>query len=316
MPVEFSSLSRSELEALPKQTTVFFFAVGPLEDHGNHLPMSLDLSEARWLCREAALRLEAEKSGWVGVLMPAAPLGIDSDTTGFALTVRAHVLRDWLVDACKALKRAGFFRFVCFSGHLGPRQLTAIEEAGKILNRWRLLDALAGKIARAEFASASSALAPLQVVRGSPLWPDPEEHGGARDTSVALALRAGEAAGDDAGRAAANRAVAFAELPAVKRPGGRLERLRLRVLRQRAGYWGEPAKADLGRGERELRDSLNEVFPKLRAMWEGTSPNLLFRTYYSILPPNRSFFRAWVLFGCVLAVMLLWMISVFRSTVY
>src|SRR4051812_27649026 len=126
-------LRRTELDALPKSQTVFFFGVGPLEDHGPHLRMGLDVAEAEWLCRSAAERLEKEKPGWVGVLMPSVPLGIDSDTTELAITVRPHVLRDWLVDACRSLRRAGFSHFVCFSGHLGPRQLTAIEEAGKIL---------------------------------------------------------------------------------------------------------------------------------------------------------------------------------------
>src|SRR4051794_8127047 len=103
MPVEFSSLTRVKLDSLPKQNTVFFFALGPLEDHGPHLPLGLDLLEASWMCRSAAERMESEKAGWVGVLMPVFPAGIDSDTTELALTVRSHALRDWLVDCCRGL---------------------------------------------------------------------------------------------------------------------------------------------------------------------------------------------------------------------
>jgi hypothetical protein len=97
--------------------------------------MGLDLAEAQRLCELAAEKIESELPGWKAVLMPAAPLGIDTDTTANAVRVRAHVLRDWLVDACRALAKQGFFRFVCFSGHHGPRQLTAIEDAGKIISR-------------------------------------------------------------------------------------------------------------------------------------------------------------------------------------
>src|SRR6201986_4099565 len=99
MPLEFVSLTRAKLDALPKASTVFFFPVSPLEDHGPHLPLGLDLFEAAELCKLAAERLERDMPGWNAGIMPAAPLGIDSNTQALALTVRAHVLRDWLVDA-------------------------------------------------------------------------------------------------------------------------------------------------------------------------------------------------------------------------
>src|SRR3954469_22471072 len=108
MPLALSDLTRTKLDELPKASTVFFFAVGPLEDHGPHLPLGLDLSEASWLCKAAAERLESEKAGWGGVLMPPFAAGIDSNTRELALTVRSHVLRDWLVDTCRGLKKAGF----------------------------------------------------------------------------------------------------------------------------------------------------------------------------------------------------------------
>src|SRR5262245_6260381 len=124
MPIEFAKSSATRLEALSRASTVFFFPVGPMEDHGPHLPLGLDVAEAGQMCRMAAERLEREMPGWTGVLMPAAPLGIDSNTRRLAWTVRAHVLRDWLVDSCLSLGRAGFVHFVCFSGNLGPKQLT------------------------------------------------------------------------------------------------------------------------------------------------------------------------------------------------
>ena len=102
-----------------------------------------------------------------------------------------------------------------------------------------------------------------------------------------------------------------ASLPEVRRPTGRFERLIGRVLRRRSGYWGAPAKAAPEAGREELEQRLDDVFPKLRAVWEGSNPNMLFRSYYSLLPPNWSFFRAWILFGCVLVVMLIWMFLTF-----
>src|SRR5512135_3663618 len=104
MPIEFQAISADQLRQLPPKQTVFFFPVGPLEDHGPHLPLGMDLIEARQACVLAATKVEADLPGWRGVIMPAAPLGVESKTSAIALTVRSYVLRDWLVDSCRSLK--------------------------------------------------------------------------------------------------------------------------------------------------------------------------------------------------------------------
>lgn len=304
MPHEFARLTPAQVLALPKARTVFFFAVGPLEDHGPHLPLGLDLLEASELCRRAAERLEREMPGWVAVILPPAPLALDSNTGGLALTVRAHVLRDWLVDACQSLIRTGFFHFVCFSGHLGPRQLTAIEEAGGMIYRstrwirlWRRLTG-SGRGPLPALVSASSALVSVADVRRSPVFLDPSEHGGRRDTSVALAL--GVAADADAPHAA------LPERPRLH--ASKWARLAMHLRHRGEGYWGRPAEATPGWGEGVLKGSIDEVFPKLRAMLEGADPNLLFRSWYSLIPTNRTFFKAWLLALSVTFILLAWVL--------
>lgn len=296
MPIEFVKASAFELEGLPRQKTVFFFPVGPLEDHGPHLPVGLDLEEADRLCFLAAQHLEEEMPGWVGVVMPKAPLGIDSNTTRLAITVRSHVLRDWLVDACRSLIRLGFFHFVCFSGHLGPRQLTAIEDAGRIITqagRWTRIGKLLRGMGdpRVSLISASSALVPKGEVLRAPFWPDPAEHGGRRDTSVALAIAKNRV--DDHYRA----------LPTQDKNSSKWLRNLNRRRRQLSGYWGSPALADADQGEAEILRVLEDSFLKMRAVWDGTHPQWLFRSWYSILPPNKSFFKAWLLVVAVVVML-------------
>jgi creatinine amidohydrolase/Fe(II)-dependent formamide hydrolase-like protein len=233
------------------------------------------------------------------VVLPAAPLGLESNTTQFALTVRPYVLRDWLVDACKMMIQNGFCHFVCFSGHLGPRQLTAIEDAASLVR----------KIARKQrvknlffqisspfptLISASSALISKQDVIRSPFWPDPEEHGGEKDTSKALVLMKQFVLPN------------YQELPRIDREASRWKRNWLRRTGALSGYWGDPAKANLETGEQELLGKLDAIFPKMKAVWEGTNPNRFFRTWYSILAPNKSFFKAWLLVVCVSIVLGAW----------
>ncbi len=308
MPLRLEALSQIRVDSLPRLKTVFFFPVGPIEDHGPHLPLGADLLEADRLCWIAAERLEKDLPEWIGVVMPAAPLGIESDTTALALTVRPHVLRDWLVDSALALHRYGFRRFAVFSGHAGPRQLTAIEEAGKIVRRramgfWWKPAFLRSADSVPILVSVASALVKPSEFRASPFWPDPLEHGGARDTSVLLAI-------------APDRVdAASATLPPVLREGTRWTRLRERASRKRRGYWGDPSAGSAARGRAILAETLDDAWPKIRAVLEGASPDAIFRSWYSILPPNKSFFVAHALAATLFVIMLLWVLFTFQMMV-
>ena len=300
MPKDLALMTADALKALPRDKTVFFYPVGPLEDHGPALPMGLDLLEAQSLCVRAAAKLEADLPGWVGVIMPSAPLGVNANTSETAIRVRAFVLRDWLVDSCRSLIRLGFVHFVCFSGHPGPRQLTAIEDAGKIISGlgfWRAVfqTFLPGRGPRPSLVSAVSALIPPSTVKASPFWPDPAEHGARRDLSVALAIAPSQVSEE------------ALQLPPVTPEATHALRAMTRFRRKLRGYWGSPAGASAEIGEATLKGTLDEVFPKLRAVWEGANPNAIFRSWYSVLPPNKSFLIAWILASCVLVMLLMWM---------
>jgi creatinine amidohydrolase/Fe(II)-dependent formamide hydrolase-like protein len=306
MPLALERISAARLQALPKDQTVFFFPLAPLEDFGPHLPMGLHLaraSRAAWL---AAERLEAEKPGWTGVILPQAPLGIDAVTSACAVTVRGHVLRDWVVDAAESLARLGFRHFVCFSGQPGPRSLTAIEEAARMLRRRVGRGVLGWIFHRGRLpvlVSAESGLTTIASVRESPLWPDPAEHGGALDTSLALWL------------APDLVDPSYQALPAREREPGYWERARRRWKRTLAGYWGKPAAADAALGEQKLREHVADVFPKLRAVWEGANAEGLFRSWYSVIPPNRSFFKAWLMVTALGLLMAWWAYLSFQTLI-
>jgi creatinine amidohydrolase/Fe(II)-dependent formamide hydrolase-like protein len=313
MPVELARLSASRLRELDPGKTVFFFSAGPIEDHGPHLPMGFDLFEAEALARRAAERLELEMPGWTVVLLPGAPLGLESNTGRLALTVRAHVLRDWLVDSSRSLMRAGFFYFVCFTGHLGPKQLTAIEEAGNAVYRstrwirlWRRVTG-SGKGPLAALVSANSAQVTPSVVWRSPTFLDPAEHGGRRDTSVGLALQSEPATSGHLGVIGNLVDPSYSTLEAKGPPhASRHQRMWLHWKRQDSGYWGKPAEASAGWGQGVLQGTVDEITPKLRAMLEGADPNYLFRTWYSVIPTNRTFFRAWLIAMAFGSMLLVW----------
>lgn len=309
MPKFLERMNAEEIAKLPRATTVFFFPVGPLEDHGSHLPVSLDLCEADRLCVLSAEALEKAMPQYIGVIMPKAALGINSNTTQFALTVRAHVLRDWLVDACLSLSRAGFSIFVCWSGNAGPHQLTAIEEAGKIVRRKTGGGPIGKLLALFAFAasrkwpirscllSAASPLITKEEFRASWFFPNPKEHGGESDTSIALATVPQWVDPN------------FPLLEPVA-PLSKWGRLKKRQLKTMAGYWGNPAQGSSEKGRHIFEARVQEFMPKLRAVLEGSNPDVIFRSWYSLIPTNKSFFLAWVIAVTIVILMVLWFYGV------
>lgn len=306
MPVEFASLSSFQIDSLQRRKTVFFFPVGPLESHGPHLPLGLDLIEASRFCWESANLLEREMPDWVGIVMPGAPLGIESNSGRLAVTVRAHVLRDWLVDACKSLMREGFVHFVCYSGHLGPRQLTAIEDAGRIIYKRGRLARVRGifssiPVVRPTLVSVSSSFVSAKEACRAPFWPDPKEHGGLRDTSIALVVQPDRVHPK------------FRKLPHLKKPDRKWLDLLQNSKNPMHLYWGNPAGASVEVGLEEISEKVKLTFPKMRAVWEGSTPHFVFKSWYSLFPPNKSFFKAWILAFCILVCFIGWIYLVYLS---
>jgi creatinine amidohydrolase len=303
MPIRLESLTATKINELNRESTVFFFPVGPLEDHGPHLPVGLDLMDADKQAFLVAERIEKEMPGWTSVLMPRAPLGIDANTSVIAITVRPHVLRDWLVDSTRALNRLGFRHFVCFSGHHGPKQLTAIEEAGKIVRSGFFFGAsrLLKRRPKPILLSASSVMVEPGSIFRAAVWPDPKEHGGRQDTSVALAI-CPEMVDQD-----------YRMLQANPKKGTRFSRLMSRYLGKTKGYWGNPSQSSAEIGEEDLKQKTEEITAKLKMALEGRGAERLFRSWYSLIPSNGSFFKAWVLVGIFALFMTFWVYLLFET---
>jgi len=299
MPLELKNISTQRLASLSKENTVFFFPVGVLEDHGEHLPVGLDIFEAKATAYALAKMLETQRPDWTGVLMPDMPLGVDGNTTKIAFGVRSYVLRDWLVDICKSLSRLNFKHFVCISGSISPRQLTVIEDASKLVrnysSRRRFFSFFRSN--KSELVSASSAMALNKEIFSAPFWPTPREHGGKLDTSVALFTNPDLVSEN------------HKELKARPEPGHGWVRLKNRLSKNVYGYWGDaPMHATCDFGEKHISDKVQFLYPKLEAVWDGKVPYwVAFRSWHSILPPNKSFFKAWLLVLVMAIVLFVWL---------
>lgn len=283
MPKLLTELTTTELNAIRRDRALILFSFGNIEGQGPHLPVGMNHTLADRLARGIASRLEQELQEWQVLIVPAMPLSAEANTNDLTLRVRPYVVRDFLVDACRSLSVNGFQQFACVSAFVGPKQLTAIEEAGKILKRRIFPLRINRKI---DFYSLSSQGIPWKEIARSPFVPAPPEHAGSQDTSLSLMMNA----------SLVNPI--YKSLPPQERPQG--------LLARRSSYWGNPSHASIDIGQKWLDERATYLARELVKALSGHGKKPKFRSWYSLLPPNSAFFRAWTLLFLILLLMIFW----------
>ncbi len=124
-----------ELDELDRSRTLIFLPLSPLEQHGPHLPVGLDLFGADYLARRAAELFVLEYPDWDVLIPPALPLGSNAFDFPGGMFTRQRVLRSLLVDYLSALCRNDFKNVVLMSVHGGTGHIVAMEEACEIINK-------------------------------------------------------------------------------------------------------------------------------------------------------------------------------------
>ena len=292
-------LSPQELRALPKNQTIFWFAANGLDDRGDHLPLGYSLQVGQSLCAESARRIESEWTGWQNIEAPALPATIDPKHLELGISVRAHVIRDYLVDTCLALQKQGFRYFVVWCGTDSPRQIAAVEDAGRVLLARTGHAGMRGVIKSRSFAPilvcANSGVVTQNEVFESPMLPSLKEHGGTRETAVGLALGLTDSK-------------KISELsPPESMPSGLRRRLN-RIQGKGQGYFGQPHLAQAVQGQDFIRERVQTFLIRFQAVTTGTPPQTLFRSWYSVFWPNRSFYKAWLLSLALVGLLVAWLI--------
>jgi creatinine amidohydrolase len=139
------------VEAIAAGTRTAILPLGAIEQHGPHLPLSVDSDHADAL----ALRIAQELGG--ALVLPTIRVGYSPHHLSFAgtLSVRPSTLEAICLDYCSSLAAHGFTRVILFSGHIGnypimrefePRlaaalapslQVIVYRDGAAILNAWR-----------------------------------------------------------------------------------------------------------------------------------------------------------------------------------
>jgi len=126
---ELEKMTFEEVDALPREHTIIILPMGPLEAHGPHLPLSVDMRGARVLT-ELAAALLSEKGRTVAIA-PAVSYTLAEASIPFPGTV--SLSRETVVgltrDIAKSFALHGFKRLVINCHHLERPNLAALNEA-------------------------------------------------------------------------------------------------------------------------------------------------------------------------------------------
>jgi creatinine amidohydrolase/Fe(II)-dependent formamide hydrolase-like protein len=290
MIASFRDLNPEGFAALRPDLTVFLFPVGGIEQHGPHLPLGTKIFQAEALASGIARELEKRLPAWNFIVMPVIPLTIDGITRNLCTPVRPHVVRDAIVDQCEHLKRLGHKNFIAVNSHLSPKQVTALEEAAKIVTG-RAWFAGSG----AKLISITSALVDSSDVFLSPMIALPAEHGGASDTSSMLHL--------------APHLVkpGYESLGGVPKPKPTVARFLDYVFHRIDGRWGDPSIASALSGRIDLDATAGLLAEKAVPWLQKGAGASQFRSPYRHFPFNWSFAKAYVLLFFLFLMGLVWL---------
>jgi creatinine amidohydrolase len=116
-----------EVAKLDREKTVAIIPIGSMEQHGPHLPFSVDILASSRIAQDLEKRLPEI------LLLPPLWAGVSAHHMDFpgSITLRAKVFIDLLHDICASLYHHGFRRMVLLNGHGGNR--SSLEVLGQEL---------------------------------------------------------------------------------------------------------------------------------------------------------------------------------------
>ncbi len=133
----YEELSTPQLENIDRAHAVVVLPIGPLEEHGPHLPFGVDAFNADYVANETADLIKTIDATITVVKIPTIYLGTHVYRPGGSLWTSQRVVRDAMIDYGRSLVSHGFRRIILVSAHGGPRHFVALEEAAAIVSRKR-----------------------------------------------------------------------------------------------------------------------------------------------------------------------------------
>jgi creatinine amidohydrolase len=194
MLLRWEELTSGQIAALDRARTVVFLPIGPLEEHGPHLPTGTDIIEAVEVVRRVAAAVAEVRPELSLVTLPPVPVAVDAITAIGSLWTRPSAVHDLVVDIGASLARQGFRHVVVLNHHGSPRHLVCLEQAARRVSRRfgvRMVSPSANLVYRLYFRGELSRLERFVSAADAENLPSLTRdcHAGAFETSEILAGR-------------------------------------------------------------------------------------------------------------------------------
>ncbi|MEX2629287.1 MAG: creatininase family protein [Tistlia sp.] len=177
----FADLTWPEVEALDPERTVLVLPVSATEQHGPHLPLSVDAEINRGILRQAT----AQMPGDLGArILPELVYGRSEEHQAFpgTLTIEPGRLAHVWHDIGRSLARAGLRKLVIFNSHGGqPQILDLAARRLRVERRMLVVQADWWRLAPPATVLPAGSLPEAELRHGI--------HAGAVETSMMLFLR-------------------------------------------------------------------------------------------------------------------------------
>ncbi len=248
--MKFDEMNWKEIEGADKNA-VLFLTVGPMEEHGPHLPVGTDFLIAKHVENESMKVLE--KEGMKTISLPSLPIGCCRMARDFpgSISVNWKAVRDVIYSILHSVSEAGFKYVIICNFHMDPCHIKAIHSA---MNKVR---------------KSITVCEPFSAYHyNGNLWPPIDEegevHADMKETSIALALFP-------------ELVKEWQKLPQVKIKMDGPDALfrTMREMGAEAGYVGNPSAADEEYGRRFMENLVKICTDTARTMVDGgTLPSL------------------------------------------
>lgn len=118
----FADMTSSEIAGLDFERTVAVLPVAAIEQHGPHLPLSVDATINRGIVERA---METLPDDLPATFLPAFEIGRSEEHQAFqgTLSIKPHSLAQAWTDIGESLHRSGFRKLLFFNSHGGQPQV-------------------------------------------------------------------------------------------------------------------------------------------------------------------------------------------------
>lgn len=126
--IKMEEMNWKQIDELDRKKTIFFLPIGPLEEHGPHLPVGTDLLIARDIATETIKTLNKKNPQMKHILLPAIPVGYCGFNIDFpgSISVDSKVIRNLIISVGSSLSNHGFKYLIICTHHMALSSIKGI----------------------------------------------------------------------------------------------------------------------------------------------------------------------------------------------